>query len=209
MKKQIFSLILITAVAIGLLASAQAQNPGPTPGFKMGIINIERAVVESDEGKKALEKVNAEFRPKGSELQAKQAEIERLRKELRAQEKSLNDEARGTLVRVIETKTRDFNRSNEDLSADYRQAQSQVFSEILQKVRKVLGQYALRNGYKVVIDISSPQTPVAWSSSTVDVTDDIIELYNASLIPSTSSAPGAATGTSGTPAARKPPSAQP
>ena len=202
MRKQAFSLALAVALVMTLLGSAQAQNPAPTQGSKIGIINSRRAIVESEEGKKVLEKLRAEFAPKDRELRAKQEEIEKLRKQLQESERVLSDEARRNLVRQIETKTRDFNRSNEDLSADARQAEGQIFSEIGRKVYKVLGQYALENGYHVVIDVSSPQAPVAWASTTVDVTDDIIKLYNASFAASTASAPGATTG-------RKPPSSQP
>ena len=202
MRKQAFSLALAVALVMTLLGSAQAQNPAPTQGSKVGIINIQRAIVESEEGKKAQEKLRAEFAPKEREQRAKQAEIEKLRKQLQEQERALSDEARRNLVRQIETKTRDFNRTNEDFNAELRQAQGQMGNDIMRKLIKVLDQYARENGYHMVIDVSSPQTPVAWASTTVDVTDDIIKLYNASLAASTASAPGATTG-------RKPPSSQP
>ena len=211
MRKQAFSLTLAVALVMTMLGNAQAQAPAPTPGFKMGIINIQRAILESDEGKKARDKREAEFAPKAKELEAKQAELERLQNQLREQERALSDEARANLVRQIETKTRDFNRSREDFNSDIQQAQRELFGKIGQKVKKFLDQYALQNGYHLVIDVSSPQTPVAFASSTVDVTDDIIKLYNASLVPSiatgatTGTSPAKPTSTSGTPAARRTP----
>ena len=201
MRKQAFSLALAVALGVTLLGNVQAQNPALTPGSKIGIINIQRAIVESEEGKKAQEKLRAEFAPKDKELRAKQEEIEKLRKQLQESERVLSDEARRNLVRQIETKTRDFNRSNEDLNADFQQAQGQMVNEIGRKLIKILDQYARENGYHLVIDVSSPQAPVAWASTTLDVTEDIIKLYNASLAASAASAAGATTG-------RKSPSSQ-
>jgi outer membrane protein len=208
MRKQAFSLTLAVALVVTLLGNVQAQTPAPTPRSKIGIINIQRAIVETEEGKKAQEKLKADFAPKQSELRARQEEIEKLRKQLQEQERALSDEARANLVRQIGTKTRDFNRSREDFNSDGQQAQSEVLGKIGQKVLKVLEQYALENGYHVVIEIGSPQTPVVWANTAVDMTDDIIKRYNASS--GASAATGATTGTSpakpastpGTPAAR-------
>ena len=196
---------------VTLLGNVQAQNPAPTPRSKIGIINVQRAIVETEEGKEAQEKLKADFAPKVKELQAKQAELERLQNQLREQERALSDEARANFVRQIETKTKDFNRSREDFNSEGQQAQSEVLGKIGQKVLKVLGEYALENGYHIVIEIGSPQTPVVWANTAVNLTDDIIKRYNASS--GASSATGATTGTSpakpastsGTPAARRTP----
>ncbi len=211
MRKQAFSLALAVALVVTLLGNVQAQNPVPTPRSKIGIINVQRAIVETEEGKKAQEKLKADFAPKVKELQAKQEELARLQNQLREQERALSDVARANLVRQIETKTKGFNRSREDFNSDGQQAQSEVLGKIGQKVLKVLGEYAVENGYHVVIEIGSPQTPVVWANRAVDVTDDIIKRYNA--ISAASAATGATTGTSpakpastsGTPAARRTP----
>ena len=108
MRKQAFPLALAVALGVTLLGNVQAQNPAPTPGSKIGIINIQRAIVESEEGKKAQEKLRAEFAPKDKELRAKQEEIEKLRKQLQESERVLSDEARRNLVRQIETKDQGF-----------------------------------------------------------------------------------------------------
>ena len=211
MRKQAFSLALAVALVMILLGNAQAQAPAPTPGSKMGIINIQRVIIESEEGKKAQQKLQADFEPKFKEMQAKQEEIQRLQNQLREQERALSDEARANLVRQIETKTKDFNRSREDLTADGRQAEREMINEIRRKVAKVLDQYAVENSYHLVIDVSSPQSPVAWASTVVDVTDDIIKRYNAGSAASaatsatTGTSPAKPTSTSGTPAAGRTP----
>jgi uncharacterized UPF0146 family protein len=42
----------------------------------------------------------------------------------------------------------------------------------------VIDKYAKENGYVLVIDISSQQTPVVYRSDSTDITKDIIELYD-------------------------------
>ncbi len=215
MKKQLF--VFTLAVAMLAATAAFAQSPtaaAPAGPVKIGLINIQRAIVESNEGRAAIEKLQKQFAPRQTELQSKQAEIEKLQRQLKEQEKTLSDEARGNLVRQIETKTKDFTRANEDATNDAQQAEAQAVNEIGQKMMKVLDEYASKNGYQMVLDVGSPQSPVLWASAAVDLTDQIIKLYNAAAPAAGAATSGAAPATppaarpAGTPAAR-PPAAKP
>jgi outer membrane protein len=42
----------------------------------------------------------------------------------------------------------------------------------------VLEKYATANGYALVLDVSNQQTPVLWASQTIDITTDIVKLYD-------------------------------
>jgi len=46
------------------------------------------------------------------------------------------------------------------------------------KMMAVLNSYAQQNGYVLVIDVSNPQTPVLFASNTIDITRDVIGLYD-------------------------------
>ncbi len=218
MKRQVCCAMFAAFLILSVGAAAWGQNPAPQAGVKVGIIHIQRAIVECEEGKKAAEKLQGQFTGRRNELQAMQAEIEKLQKQLRDQEKALSDEARANLVRQIETKTKEFTRKNEDATNDFQQAEGQVINDIGQRIMKVLDEYARKNGYHVVLDVSSQQSPVLWASSAVDMTDDIIKLYNAAAPAAPAASPGAkqpagsvtpatrpggATGT-GAPAAKQP-----
>jgi outer membrane protein len=198
MKKQFCAFTLAAALTAATAGYGQAPFvPAPAPAVKIGLINIQRAIVESNEGRAAIERLQKQFAPRQTDLQARQNEIEKLRKQLAEQEKTLSDEARANLVRQIETKTKDFNRANEDATNDAQQAEAQAVNEIGQKMMKVLDEYARKYGYHVVFDVGSPQSPVLWASASVDLTDDIIKLYN-------STEPAAGAATSGAAPAAKP-----
>jgi outer membrane protein len=64
----------------------------------------------------------------------------------------------------------------------------------------VIIKYARDNGYAVILDVSSQQTPVLYASDGIDITQDIIALYDKNA-PSASSANPA---TPPPPAATKP-----
>ena len=193
MKKQLFAFTLAAALTVATAGYGQSPFvPAPTAAVRIGLINIQRAIIESNEGRVAIERLQKQFAPRQTDLQTRQAEIEKLQRQLREQEKTLSDEARAGLVRQIEAKTKDFNRANEDATNDAQQAEAQAVNEIGQKMMRVLDEYARKYGYHVVFDVGSPQSPVLWASAAVDLTDDMIKLYN-SVAPAVGAAtPGAA-----------------
>ena len=198
MKKRVV-LCVWGSLALAGWAWAQA-NPAPSPpaAVKVGIINIQRAIVESTEGKKAAEDLTKRFTPKRNDLQKKQEEVTRLQKQLEDGKNTLSDEVRANLIREIERKTKDFNRDNEDANSDFQQAEAQLINTIGQKVMKVIDEYARKHTYDVILDVSSPQSNVLWATNKIDITDDIIAAYNASGGAGTTPSQGGSTGSGST-----------
>ncbi len=75
-------------------------------------------------------------------------------------------------------RTKALNRETEDAQADYQQDTDKVLGELLQRVRVVIDKYSRDNGYSLILDVSSQQTPVVWAANTADITADIIALYD-------------------------------
>jgi len=81
-----------------------------------------------------------------------------------------------------------------------------VLNELGGRMLAVLDKYGRDNGYAVILDVSSQQTPVLFAANGIDVTREIVDLYNknAPAAPATSSAPPATPGATTAPAAQRP-----
>src|SRR3954469_516048 len=105
-------LSLAAGAALSIAASAQAVNTGsaiaPTGNAagtnRIGVINIQAAIVNTNEGKRDFEALTKKFEPTQSKLKTLNDEIENDKKQLQAQQDKLNDDARAKAVRDIETK---------------------------------------------------------------------------------------------------------
>ena len=53
----------------------------------------------------------------------------------------------------------------------------------------VIEKYAKDNSYSMILDVSNPNTPVLYASSAVDITQDIIALYDKNPPPPASTTP--------------------
>jgi outer membrane protein len=160
-------------------APAASTPAGPAP-TRIGVLNIQEAILASEEGKKEFDALQQKFNPKQAELKTQNDEVEKLKKDLETQGPKLNDDERASRARVIETKQKALQRNFEDAQAEYQQQEQELANRIGQKMLTTLQKYAETHGYAVVLDVSNPQTsPVLWATQTTVITKDLVDAYNA------------------------------
>jgi outer membrane protein len=194
----------------GSSPAAPATSPTVTTGTgtKLGTINIEQAVVGSNEGQRDFEALRKKLEPKQNELKSQNDELQSLQEQLQKQGDKLNEDARAALVKQIETKKKSFDRAVQDAQEDAQNQQKEIFQRILQKMAPVIVKHAQENGFALVMDTSNPwpQSPVLWYGEGGDITKAVVDLYNTqSGVP----APAATAGAPSKPAAPKPAAAKP
>jgi outer membrane protein len=114
----------------------------------------------------------------------------------------MSEDAKTKLVRDIDATTTRVNRDTQDAQSDLDEAQGKIMQELGGKMIAVLEKYATQNGYAVVLDVSNPQTSVIWATSAVDITNDVIKLYDQTY-------PGGAAAAAAKPPAAAKPAAAP
>jgi Skp family chaperone for outer membrane proteins len=218
MNRKAFTLILPLVLAVSGLAQ-QAAKPaapsaastpapsGPLP-TKIGIVDIQAAILATNEGRREFETLQKKYGPRQTELQKLNQEVEDLKKQLQTQGSKLNDDARNGMVRDIETKQKALQRKAEDAQTEFQQERDEIASKILQKMGPVLADYAKRGNYAVILDASQPwpQGQVVWAAEPSDVTQQIVEEYNKmSGVAAPASEPNAPSAAKPAPSAAKPP----
>jgi len=164
---------------MGLALSAVAQG---VPA-KVAVIHIQNAIVSTRDGQKAATDLQARYDPKRKEIEQKQQEINALQEKLKRGSNTMSEEAKQSLMTEIDQKTRSLNRVAEDAQADFEQDQNRLLQDLGQRMMVVIQKYAQDNGFALVIDISSPQTPVLWAATAIDITDEIVGLYDKNTAP--------------------------
>ena len=185
-----------------LAPMAVAQTPAPT---KVAVIDIQAAIAQTNDGKKAGADMKTKFTPKQDELQKKQKDIEALQDQLRKGQNTLSEENRQKMMRDIDQKSNNLKRDGDDFNQDVQTETQRIMGDLYPKMITVLNKYATDNGYAVVLDYSSQQTPILFAATSVDITKDIIAIYDKT----SSFAPPAAAPKATPPAAPKPGTAKP
>jgi Skp family chaperone for outer membrane proteins len=159
--------------------SAAAAVPAAT-GTKVGTINIEGAIFNSNEGRRDFDALTKKLEPKQTELKTMSDEIDSLKKQLNTQGEKMNEDARAALVKQIEAKQKLFDRSVQDAREEAQGQQNEIMQRILAKLAPVIMKYAADNGYGVLLDTSQPwpQGPVIPVTPTMDITQPVVDAYN-------------------------------
>jgi len=160
--------------ALGASGTGVAQ----TGGTKVGIINIQDAIIRTEEGQKTAKSLQEKYAPRQTALEKQKRELEELQAQLNKGRNTMSEDARNSLIRQIDQKNKALTRDNEDASAEFQQEEGKLINAIGQKMMAVIDKYAKEKGYAIILDISSPQSPVLYAVNTVDITADIVGLYD-------------------------------
>jgi len=174
---------------------------------KFGVIDMQKALLTTKDGQKAVEELRAKFAPKEQEFQKRQAELQAKQDQYRKTENTISDEAKATLARDIDMMTKNLQRDTDDARQDVDQEQQRVLNDLGQKMMQVLTKYSADKGLTMVFDLSGQPNNVLFASSSIDITNDIIKMYDAAapVTPSAAPAPKPATTSSApAPAPRRP-----
>ncbi len=183
---------LIPALVLALAPAIHAQSG------KVAVIYLQGAIVNTKDGQKAAADLDAKTAPKKKEIEQKQNEINALQDELNKGQNTLNEARKNELYKNIEYKKKSLQRDIEDAQAELDQDQQRILQQLAGKMRAVIDKYSRMITAILWWWTSVPlQSPVFYASPTIDITKEIIELYDQST---------AAAGAPATPgAAPKPP----
>ena len=174
-------------MALGQSSSAAPKPAADAPSVpasaatsvgRIGIINMQQAILASNEGQRDFQALSKKFEPKQAELKGMNDEVENLKKQLNTQGDKLNEMARANLVKSIESKQKELQRNLEDAQSDFQSQQNDILQQVGQKMMQVVDKYAKENGYALVLDVSNQNSPVLWAGASSDLTKSIVDQYN-------------------------------
>ncbi len=170
MKSSIFAVAACACLALGAYAQQSSM--------KVGVISVQGAIVGTHDGQKASQELETKFNPKKKEFDTRQSEIAQLQDQYNKGGSVMNDEKRNQLARDIDEKKKRLERDMQDANEELQSEQQKVLQGLGQRMMAVIEKYAKDNGYTMILDVSNPNTPVLYASSGIDITQDIVQLYD-------------------------------
>jgi outer membrane protein len=183
---------LAAACLLGTAAVRAQAAAAPAAGAtKIGVINIRQAIAGTAEGKQAGAELQSQFAPRQNELEGMNKQISDVRQRLDAGTGKISQEEQARLTRQGELLTRQLQRKQDEYQEDVNAAQSEVFDRIGRKMVDVLDRYARENNFTAIFDSSAQNTPILFASTNIDITQDIVRLYDGAYPVKAGAAPAA------------------
>ena len=180
------SSVVLTMFLLGFAASAVAQTQTPVKPpvaplaipTKIAIINMSQAIASTKEGQKAATEISNKFGPRKAEYDKRNQEVEALTNQLNNGRATLSDDAQKKLAADIQAKGTALKRFGEDAEAEMQNDDAKIGQELQSKMGALIQQYAIQNGYAVVLNYGDQQSPVLWAAAATWITDDMVKLYD-------------------------------
>ena len=147
-------------------------------GTRIGVINMLRAITLTAEGKQAAVELQSQFAPRQQELESLDKQINDLQQKLTASRTTPSDAERTRLTDQGNRLAQRLDRKRREYQEDLNAAQGEVVNSLGRKMADVLNRYAEENNYATVLDSSAQNSPVLYASKNIDLTEDIIRLYD-------------------------------
>lgn len=184
----ISTLCFLFAGSAGLWAQAPTSAPAKpaepvaamqAAGFKLGFLDLERALLQVEEGKKEFGDLEKFVRDKEGEAKSRQDAVENLRKQLAAQDKNLKEDAKAQMQRDIEGKMTELDRFTQDTQREIDSRRTAAINKIGAKMQPIINALAKDQSYSAIL-VYSPNSPLyAYIDlEKFDVTNAVIERYN-------------------------------
>ena len=140
---------------------------------KIGIVDLSRAVNESEQGKKAKAELEVVVKKNQEALDEKGKALEKLKAEIEKQGSVMSAEARKNKEDDLDRLTREYQRGLTDSQTEVRKKESELTGNIVKELRRIINDVANEEKYDLVLD-NNPAL-VAYVNKGIDITDEVIK----------------------------------
>ena len=159
-------IVTLAFAALAFCGAALAQ----AADYKIGFVNTERLFREAAPAKRAQQKLEKEFA-------ARDAEIQKLTKQVRDLQTSLDKDGatmagadRRNRERDLANLSRDLTRSQREFREDLNLRRNEEFASVQDRANKVIQQIANDEKFDLIL-----QDPVVFASQRIDITEKVIK----------------------------------
>jgi outer membrane protein len=173
------SLVIAALLVLPAAAAENAPTATAPASTRIAVIRFQDAVLTTQEGRQASAALKAKYDPRKAQLEKRQADLQATQQKLSAGASNLTPEARTKLQDDLARGSRELQRDADDLNTDVQQDEGRIMGQMATKMSEIIQKYASGNGYSVVLDVSSQQTPVLWAAAASNISADIVKAYDA------------------------------
>jgi outer membrane protein len=160
--------------SLALATCAHAQDAAG----KVGIINIQEAMIGTKDGKQTTMELDKKFLPEQKEFETRQTEISQLEEKFAKGATTMPADQRTQLANDIEEKKKRLDRDMQDAETDMKSQQQQVLKSMASRMMAVISKYSKEHGFTIILDSGNQDIPVLFVADGVDITNDIVALYD-------------------------------
>ncbi|ALV06000.1 OmpH family outer membrane protein [Roseateles depolymerans] len=167
MKSTLLKMVAAVALTAATALAAQAQE------LKIGYVNSERILRETNLAKASEAKLQAEFSRREKNLLEQEGKLRAAAEKLDKDGPALTESERSRRQRELIEQDRDLQRKRREFNEDVAQRKNEELSSVIEKANKVIKQIYEQDKYDLIVQ------DAVHASARVDITKKVIDTLNA------------------------------
>jgi outer membrane protein len=163
---KVVRLVAACAAMAASVASLAQESP------RIGFVNTERILRESNAAKAAQQKLEQEFSRRDKEMQESAARLKQLGERLDRDVAVLSDTDRGRRQREIADLDKEFQRKQREFREDLNQRRNEELASVIERANRVIKQLAEQEKYDLILQ------EAVYAAPRIDLTEKVLRALN-------------------------------
>ncbi len=164
------------AVLIAATVSVAPPRASAQPAPKIAFVDLEYALNNVDEGKKAKAVLEQDYKRKKEELEATRSQLVRMEGDLKSQVLVLSEEARRAKTQELGVAQAKYEADKKAAYESWQKKEASLTRDLLERLTAIVQQIGREGGYTFILE--RHDASVLYAPENVDLTRQVIERFN-------------------------------
>ena len=174
--------VFVSALTVLLMLSGTGWSADVA---KIGVVDVQRVLETSSAGQAARDQMKENYKRMEEDLKKRGAEFDEVKKQFERNSAVMSQEKREDTQREMQIKQLDFQQLQKKYSGDLKELEQKLTGRIQKDVLDLIAEIGKEEGYLLVVS----KIAVLYNPTTIDITDKIIQKYNAKYVKGQTEAP--------------------
>lgn len=165
---------LLVFLSLTSVSFAAAPSGANTSSTRVALVDIQKAIRETSDGKKAETTLRKEMEDLQKKIQADGKKIQEAMEDLRKQAMVMDEKTRREKEEAIQGQIMKLREQEAKSQARFQERDQEISGPIVKKIREVVAQISKDKGYTLVIDTGS----VIFAQDQDDITQEVVKRYD-------------------------------
>ncbi|MBL7543415.1 MAG: OmpH family outer membrane protein [Bdellovibrionaceae bacterium] len=164
----------MTKSLISMVAVVGFSLSGVAAEFKVGVVNLQKAIQATSAGKKAKTELESDFEKKKKDLQKKEADLKKMQEDIEKKRSVLSEEVLIKKQEEFREEMMKFQQVVAKNQGEIQKKEQELTQPILDKMKKIVEKMSKDKGYSMVLENTAM---VLYVDSSHDLTDDVVKAF--------------------------------
>lgn len=144
---------------------------------KIGVVDLQRAINETEDGRKSKDRLKKLFESRQTGLDKKQEELKKLKEEIEKQQSVWSPDIRNQKIESYQKQLMDLQQVYVEYQRELAEKEGELTKTIIERMEKILRRIGQTESYTLIMERS--EAGIIFVPTNLDLTDVVIQRYNA------------------------------